>query len=238
MPQIFHPSMNTISRVSIFGAVFILAGLILLAGVIVRSSYVTGADVIRVQPVEFSHQHHVSDCGIDCRYCHTSVEDSHFAGIPATEICMNCHAHLWRDAPILEPVRASFRANEPLKWTRVHDVPDFCYFNHSIHVAKGIGCIECHGKVDEMPLMWQEATLHMEWCLDCHRQPEKRVRPREFVYEMLTVEELAETEEFKTYLAREFPEHQPENFDLGKFQKDLAERYGLRRLTNCSNCHW
>ena len=122
--------------------------------------------------------------GIDCRYCHTSVEESAFANIPPTKTCMNCHSQIWANAPILEPVRASFRDNKPLRWTRVHDLPDFVYFNHSIHVKQGVGCATCHGPVDQMPLMYQQATLQMDWCLDCHRDPAKYVRPRDQVFNM------------------------------------------------------
>jgi hypothetical protein len=184
MPQIFHPSTNTISRLSIFGALFVLAGLAWVAAQVNRSGYVTQAGVVRAQPVPFSHQHHVGGLGIDCRYCHTTVEESAFAGIPPTKTCMNCHGQIWSDSPMLEPVRASFRTSEALVWTRVHDVPDFVYFNHSIHVHKGVGCETCHGRVDRMPLMWQQESLQMEWCLECHRYPERFVRPREQVFRM------------------------------------------------------
>ena len=213
MPQVFHPSFNTISRVSIFGAVFFVVALVVIAGIIVRSPYVTEADVIREQPVQFSHQHHVRDCGIDCRYCHTTVEDSAFAGLPSTDICMNCHAYLFTDARLLEPVRESFRTNTPIQWTRVHDLPDFAYFNHAIHVRKGIGCAVCHGQVDQMPLMWREHTLHMEWCLDCHRNPEKYVRPREEVFSMQW--------------------EPPGNFSA----EELIREYHIREETDCSICH-
>jgi hypothetical protein len=176
MAQIFHPSMNTVARVTIFGGVFILAGATWAASLWVRSSYVTKVDVVRDQPVPFSHDHHVSGLGLDCRYCHTTVEQTAFAGLPATEICMGCHSQIWKDSPLLEPVRESFRTGEPLHWTRVHDLPDFVYFNHSIHIAKGIGCESCHGRVDRMPLMRKATRLYMEWCLDCHRHPEVAVR--------------------------------------------------------------
>lgn len=243
MANIFHPAMNTISRVSIFGAVFIVAGIIGLMWIIVRTPYVTGAGVIREQPVPFSHQHHVSDAGIDCRYCHTSVEVSATAGIPSTDICMNCHAYLFRDQEMLAPVRLSFRRDIPLQWTRVHDVPDFTYFDHSIHVHKGIGCITCHGQVDKMPLMWREHSLQMEWCLRCHFNPVPHVRPREFVFHMQTLEELAETDEFRQYLRREFPrrvypELNSETPDLELLRAQLAQRYNVQQETNCSNCHW
>jgi len=148
------------------------------------SGYNTGQDNFVEQPIQFSHAHHVGGIGIDCRYCHTSVEESAFANIPPTKTCMNCHSQIWNDAPILEPVRASYRTNTPLHWTRVHDLPDFVYFNHSIHVKKGMGCATCHGPVDRMPLMYQQASLQMSWCLDCHRNPAKYIRPREEVFNM------------------------------------------------------
>src|SRR5580658_10747209 len=182
MPQIFHRSTNTLSRATIFGAVFVIAVLSWAALEVQRSPYVTYAGVRKPQPVPFSHQHHVSGLGIDCRYCHTSVEQSPFAGLPATEVCMSCHSQIWKDSPMLEPVRASFRTGEPLKWTRVNDLPDFVYFNHSIHVAKGIGCESCHGRVDQMPLMRRAHSLQMSWCLECHRQPETFVRDREDIF--------------------------------------------------------
>ncbi|MGH9672846.1 MAG: cytochrome c3 family protein [Bryobacteraceae bacterium] len=184
MAQIFHPSTNTISRVSIFGAVFFAGGLLFVINGVNRSSYVTQVGVARDQPVPFSHKHHVLGIGIDCRYCHTSVETSSYAGLPATETCMSCHSQIWADSPMLEPVRASLRDGRSLEWTRVHDLPDFVYFDHSIHLKKGIGCVSCHGRVDQMPLMARAHTLHMEWCLDCHRAPEKHVRPRSEVFNM------------------------------------------------------
>jgi len=184
MAQIFHRSFNTLSRLSIFGAVFFVFGLGAAWAVLIRSDYATGVLVFRDQPVQFSHQHHVSGLGIDCRYCHTTVEKSAFAGIPATEVCMNCHSQMWVNSPMLEPVRASYRSGESIPWVRVHDLADFVYFNHSIHVAKGVGCATCHGRVDQMPLTTQVSSLLMEWCLECHRHPERFVRPREEVFKM------------------------------------------------------
>ena len=184
MAQIFHRSFNTLSRLSIFGAVFFVFGLGAAWAVLMRSDYATGVLVFRDQPVQFSHQHHVSGLGIDCRYCHTTVEKSAFAGIPATEVCMNCHSQMWVNSPMLEPVRASYRSGESIPWVRVHDLADFVYFNHSIHVAKGVGCATCHGRVDQMPLTTQVSSLLMEWCLECHRHPERFVRPREEVFKM------------------------------------------------------
>ena len=152
--QIFHRSTNTISRATIFGAVFILAAVLWACIQFQRSPYVTYAGVVRPQPVPFSHQHHAGGLGIDCRYCHTSVEVSAFAGIPPTKTCMNCHSQIWTGAPLLEPVRQSYRTGQSLVWSRVNDLPDFVYFNHSIHINKGVGCNTCHGPVDRMPLMY------------------------------------------------------------------------------------
>jgi len=184
MSQIFHRSTNTLSRATIFGAVFIVAALGGVAYIVQGSPFVTYAGVRKPQPVPFSHQHHVAGLGIDCRYCHTSVETSSFAGIPPTKTCMNCHSQIWTNAQLLEPVRASYRSGESLQWTRINQLPDFVYFNHSIHVTKGVGCNTCHGPVDQMPLMYQAESLQMEWCLGCHRDPGKNLRPRDQVFNM------------------------------------------------------
>jgi len=184
MAQLFHPSANTIARASIFGALLLVVVVSWVGWALVRSPYVTEANVAREQPVPFSHQHHVSGLGIDCRFCHTSVTDSSYAGLPPTKTCMTCHSKIWTNAAMLEPVRSSWATGRPIEWTRVHNLPDFAYFNHSIHVQKGIGCSTCHGRVDQMPLTWQVASLRMEWCLGCHREPERYIRPREQVFDM------------------------------------------------------
>ncbi len=215
MPQIFHRSTNTISRVSIFGAIFFVAALGGLIDEVTRSPWVTQAHVAREQPIQFSHERHVAGNGIDCRYCHTSVEDSAFAGIPPTKTCMNCHSEIFSNSPFLEPVRASFRSGASIAWTRVHDLPDFVYFDHSIHVHKGVGCTTCHGQVDRMPLMMQEKSLQMEWCVDCHRRPEQYVRKREDVFRVDYVP----------------PSNQ---LELGQ---DLVQKYQIQKLTSCSTCH-
>jgi formamidopyrimidine-DNA glycosylase len=214
MAQIFHRSTNTISRVSLFGGAALVLVVVATLAAISRSSYVTEVGVARNQPVQFSHKHHVSDDGIDCRYCHTSVEESSFAGIPSTKICMNCHTQIWAESPILAPVRESFRTGKSLEWTRVHNLPGFVYFDHSIHVHKGVGCVTCHGRVDQMPLMWRESTLYMEWCLECHRNPERFVRPREQVFNM---------------------DWQPSD-QIALGQK-LVQEYKIESLTSCSVCH-
>ena len=129
------------------------------------------------QPVPFSHQHHVGDLGIDCRYCHTAVEKSSYAGMPPTETCMNCHSQIWVGSDMLAPVRESYRTDQSLHWQRIYNLPGFVYFDHSIHIHKGIGCTTCHGRIDEMPITFQMPSLLMEWCLDCHRHPEPNLRP-------------------------------------------------------------
>src|ERR1043166_7354606 len=182
--QIFHRSTNTISRATIFGAIFIVAVLLWAAIQFQRSPYVTYEGSRNPHPVPFSHQHHVAGLGIDCRYCHTSVETSSFAGIPPTKTCMNCHSQVWSDSPVLAAVRESFRDDRSIQWIRVHNLPGFVYFDHSIHVHQGVGCSTCHGRVDTMPLTWRENTLYMDWCLECHRQPERYVRPRKDVFRM------------------------------------------------------
>lgn len=184
MPQIFHRSTNTISKVTIFGGLLLVVAVTLTWAGVIRAPYVTGQDVVRDQPVPFSHQHHVAGLGIDCRYCHTSVEKIAFAGIPSTQICMNCHKQVWADSETLQPVRSSLSDNKPIEWIRVNNVPDFVYFDHSIHIHKGVGCETCHGRVDQMPLTRRAQSLHMEWCLDCHRSPELYLRPREEVFTM------------------------------------------------------
>lgn len=184
MTQIFHRSTNTLARVSIFGAVFFIAVLLTVFAILDRSAYNTGQGIVLQQPVPFSHSHHVSQLGIDCRYCHTTVEKAAFAGIPPTATCMNCHKQIWADSEMLEPVRASFASGEPIEWVRIHDLPDFVYFDHSVHVGAGVGCVSCHGRVDQMPLMYQAESLQMIWCLNCHREPERFVRPTDEVFSM------------------------------------------------------
>ena len=169
--------------------------------------------------MQFSHKHHVGDDGIDCRYCHTSVETSASAGIPPTQTCMNCHSQIWSDSPYLEPVRASFRDNKPIEWERVHDLPEYAYFNHSIHIAKGVGCASCHGDVSNMPAVFQENTLQMEWCVSCHRDPAPNIRPQSEIFNTAWNKDDITTEQ----------------------QKEVDEKIKKLRskemLTSCSTCH-
>ncbi len=213
--QIFHRSANSIARGSIVALALLAGGGLWFVYQLNRSPYATLQKVSQAQPVPFSHEHHVSGLGIDCRYCHTSVETSSFAGLPPTATCMNCHKQIWLNAPMLEPVRASFRSGQPLAWQRIHRLPEFVQFNHGIHVQKGIGCVSCHGRVDLLPLMSQQKPLTMAWCLECHRAPEKFVRPREKVFDMAWE-----------------PENQAE---LGP---QLVKDYGIRSKTSCSYCHY
>lgn len=215
MSQIFPKSANAWSKASIFAVLGLVVTLGAAVGVLQRSDFVTTANTNREQPVQFSHQHHVGGIGIDCRYCHSSVEVSYSAGIPPTKTCINCHSQIWSTSPYLEPVRFSFRDDKPLQWLRVHDLPDFVYFNHSIHIKKGMGCETCHGRVDKMPLMRQQNTLQMEWCLNCHRNPEQFVRPRSEVFTMGYVPAVDQRE-------------------LGP---QLVAEYKIQSLTNCSVCH-
>jgi hypothetical protein len=218
MSQIFRKSANAVARMTLAGA----AGFALVAGLVVitlmRSSWATKQHEYVEQPIQFSHAHHVGGVGLDCRYCHTSVEKSSFAGIPPTKTCMNCHSVLWNQAPILEPVRASLRDGKNLEWIRVNDLPDFVYFNHQIHVKQGVGCATCHGRVDQMPLMTQDAPLLMEWCVNCHRAPEQHLRPRSEVFNM----------------AYEAPADQ---LALGTRLKAEYHVASAEHLTSCSVCH-
>src|SRR3569833_3170450 len=181
--QIFRPGANTVAKLVLacLGVVPVLA--VGLAYQIVGSPYITVQNVTLNQPVPFSHEHHVGGLGLDCRYCHTSVEKARFAGLPPTETSMTCHSQIWTNAEMLEPVRASLAENKPIHWQRVNQLPDYVYFDHSIHVAKGVACTTCHGPIDQMKLTRQAAPLTMQWCLDCHRDPAKGIGPREAVFD-------------------------------------------------------
>jgi hypothetical protein len=231
MSQIFHRSTNTLSRATIFGAVFVIAALGWVLYAVQGSPFVTYAGVRKPQPVPFSHQHHVTGLGIDCRYCHTSVETSSFAGIPPTKTCMNCHSQIWTNAQLLEPVRASYKSGESLQWTRVNQLPDFVYFNHSIHVTKGVGCNTCHGPVDTMPLMYQQESLQMEWCLGCHRAPQNHLRPRDQVFNMRYQPPTSSspvTVDGQSYTDQEA---------LGAALVTKYQVRSVKDITSCSTCH-
>ena len=217
MPQIFHRSTNMIARVTIFGGALIVAALAFGLYEIALSPWYTDQDVTRQQPVPFSHRHHAGELGIDCRYCHTSVEKSSFAGVPPTQTCMTCHSQIWTNASMLEPVRASYRDDTSLPWIRVNALPDFVYFDHSIHVSKGIGCTTCHGQIAEMALTERAGTLYMSWCLNCHRQPEKFVRDK--------------SEVFNPFYE---PPSGAKQLELGR---QLVKDYHIQSYQHCSTCH-
>jgi hypothetical protein len=215
MAQVFSPAATLAIKLALAGAVAVAA----VAMLALRWSWADAVarDEPPVQPIPFSHKHHVGDDGLDCRYCHVSVENAAFAGVPPTRVCMTCHSQLFNDAPMLEPLRRSLATGERLHWVRVHKLPDFVYFDHGIHVRKGVGCIECHGRVDEMPLMKRVASLDMQWCLACHRDPGPHLRPPERVFDMTPTPQRTAAE-----------------------NEALVRSHGLldeRRRTDCSTCH-
>lgn len=215
MAQIFHRNTNIISKISILVGLLVSVLTVWLLPEFNRSPYITQTGIPREQPIPFSHKHHVNELGIDCRYCHTDAEKSSFAGMPSTHTCMTCHSQIQVDSPVLKPVRTSYKTGYSLEWLRVHDLPDFVYFNHSIHLHKGIGCVTCHGRVDQMPVVWKEHSLDMEWCLDCHRQPELFIQPRESVFNS----------------AWQTPENQ---LELGQ---KLVNEYNVNPSLDCNICH-
>lgn len=215
MARIFPPYFNVVARASIFAAVVIVGAAGWAWFQLSRSDFVQLTSYPVEQPVQFSHQHHVDRLGIECRFCHTTVEHSPSAGMPPTYTCMTCHSQIWRNTAMLAPVRLSLDADIPIKWRRVYDTPAFVFFDHHAHVAKGIGCAECHGPVDRKALMVLEQPLYMRWCLDCHRNPEKFVRPKEEVFNMRW-------------------QHPSDQRELGT---KLVSQYGIKKLEDCSVCH-
>lgn len=220
MSQIFRSSADTVLRLGLAALIFVPLAGVALTMILVRSGYATGQDRIPEQPVPFSHAHHAAEIGIDCRYCHAGVETSAFAGIPPTSTCMTCHSQLWTEAEMLAPVRESYATGERLNWNRVNELPDYVYFDHSIHVAKGVACTTCHGAVGNMKLTRQEAPLTMGWCLDCHRDPVPNLSPPSAIFSP-------------------FPE---EKSVAGSAAEDihafLSDRdVSAEGLTDCSVCH-
>ncbi len=216
--QIFGRSSNTIARASIAGLLLLVAMLALAGYLWVRSDNYTRRQVPILQPVQFSHKHHYGGLGIGCRYCHTSVEYSSYAGLPNTQTCMNCHGQIWTTAPALQPVRDSWSKNIPIQWNRVYNLPQYVYFNHSPHIAKGIGCESCHGRVDQMDQLFKATSMQMEWCIECHKDPAKYIRPVDQVFTF------------------GYQPSQPQSV-LGP---QLVKQYNVldaRTLTSCSTCH-
>jgi hypothetical protein len=215
MPQIFRPSSNTIARISIVAVIALLGSTLAVAYIMDRGPWTTSVRIAPEQPIPFSHKHHVKDDGIDCRYCHTSVETSGYAGLPPTETCMSCHSQIWNNASVTQPIRDSWASGKSIEWTRVHDLPDFVYFNHSIHINKGIGCSTCHGQIQDMPWVYKVNTLYMNWCVNCHRNPGQYIRPRSEVFNM----------------DYQYPANQAQ---LGA---QLVKDYHVQSLTDCYTCH-
>ena len=215
MPQIFSASADTRLRVFLAAVGLATVGAALLGGGYVNSAYVTGEDWTVNQPVPFSHQHHAGQLGIDCRYCHDTVEVSSEAGLPPTHTCMTCHSQLYTGAPVLEPVRQSLATGQPIRWNRVARVPDYVFFNHAIHIDRGVPCVTCHGRIDQMPLTRRAVAFQMQWCLDCHRDPAPHLRPPEAVH------------------ALDWTPRDP------KQPVDLVAAYKIatERLTDCTTCH-
>ena len=215
MTALFSPKHNallmTVLGVLAVGAGGTIGGLLLYW----RTPFGTSTFEPVVQPVQFDHRHHVQDDLIDCRYCHSSVDKAPSAGIPPTEVCLSCHAQIWNKSPLLDQVRASWFNGTPIRWTRVHKLPDFVYFNHSIHVNKGVGCFECHGRVDQMAAIEQVQPLTMGFCLDCHRNPAPRLRPLEEVANL---------------------RWQPPA-DRAALGAELLKKYDVHPRVNCTTCH-
>lgn len=175
----------------------------------------TDVGYMPVQPVPYSHALHVGQLGLDCRYCHTTVEKAGVAAIPPTATCMNCHTKVHTQSPLLEPVRQSWETGAPVAWVKVHDLPDYVYFNHSAHVVRGVGCVSCHGRVDEMEEVHQQEPLSMSWCLSCHRNPAPNLRPPSEVTNMTW---------------------KPPG-DPVAFGQSLIEKNHIAPPTDCSTCH-
>ena len=213
-PYLFPRWTNTIRPV----ATLLLGGglvYVIFLAVFGASGKTTNVGYQPVQPVPFSHALHAGEMGMDCRYCHTTVERAGFAAIPATQTCMNCHTHVRAQSPKLTPIRDSNATGLPVPWIKVHDLPDYAYFNHSAHVTRGVGCASCHGRVDKMETVYQDQPLTMSWCLDCHRHPERHLRPVEMVTKM------------------DYVPAEPQEIVGRRLQQERQ----IQPSTDCSTCH-
>jgi len=206
---------NSLFRWALGSAVGAVVTIPLLLMAWVRTPYATGQHELLIQPIKFDHRHHVRDDGIDCEYCHSGVRRSAYAGIPAASACMGCHSQIWNASPELTALRLAYFGGTPLQWTRVNNLPRHVFFNHSIHVAKGVGCVTCHGRVDLMAQVEQQQTLLMQWCLDCHRHPEASLRPLDKVTDM---------------------EWTPERPQL-EVGRELQAKLDVHPTTDCTGCH-
>lgn len=256
MAQLFKPAANTLATASLFLAAGLPFLAIVTGSALSRSPYNTKVGIPQEQPIPFSHKHHTKELGIDCRFCHWTVEDAAQASVPSTDVCMTCHSQVWANSPLLEPLRQSYETKTPLQWVKVGAVPDFVYFNHSIHIAKGISCNNCHGKVQEMHITWKGQPFHMAWCLECHNDPEKfmyqaesadpsrsDLTPREQVFELyrkIAAGEKLSSVEIK--LAQGLPQRVPSD-EIHKRAKEgtilIEERQvKTKQLSDCWVCHY
>jgi hypothetical protein len=245
MPQIFGPEANTVARVSIVAAAIIPLVLAYALSTITRSPANTKVGVPLNQPVPFSHQHHSKELGIDCRYCHAGSEISGFMGMPSTETCMSCHSQIWTNSPLLEPIRESYEQNIPLQWNQVNWVPEFVYFNHAIHIDRGINCNVCHGPVQKMHIMAKGNPFSMAWCLDCHREPEKYLyptgpneSPRDQVYNLYWKIQAGERLTARERALAEGRNYTPTPEEMAEGQRLVKERgINVQQLSDCWICH-
>lgn len=239
MPQLFRPSSNVWVKLTVLTGAAAPLGLMVFLSQLTRSGWATGVGVPYEQPVPFSHEHHVTELGIDCRYCHTTVETSASAGYPATHTCMSCHSQVWSNSPLLEPVRESYEKNIPLKWHKINAVPDFVFFNHSIHIKRGVSCNNCHGPIHAMQMAAKGRPFQMRWCLECHRNPERYVNKPEFVWDLyhkIQRDNKQLTREETALMLGEQYRRRPAEIEEGK---KLVEQYHIKKeqLSDCSTCH-
>jgi hypothetical protein len=218
MSQLFQPRADALFRFVLWSVGVGAFALLVTVEGLAHSAYLTGRDLVQAQPTEFSHQHHAGELGIDCRYCHTTVETAATAGMPPTHTCMTCHSQIWTHAPMLAPVRDSLADDKPLVWKRVGRLAGYVYFAHSVHIANGIGCSTCHGDVTHMQMTYQPHAFSMDFCLSCHRDPQAFLRPQDQIFDM---------------------QWQPPA-DQATQGKQLLAQYHINTsglLTDCSTCH-
>jgi len=248
MPQIFKPAANYIARASLVGGLVAPLVIGVAVAAITRSPANTKVQIPLNQPVPFSHQHHTWELGIDCRYCHTSVEKSSYAGLPPTETCMSCHSQIWTNSPLLEPIRKSYETGTPLKWNLVNKTPEFVYFNHSIHISRGINCNTCHGPVQNMHITYKGNSFQMQWCLQCHRAPERylyhdekhpEMSPRQQVFNLYWKYQANESLTSREHELLEGEFRGTDNKEEKDAGKELLKKYGVKvqQLADCSVCH-
>jgi len=251
MAQIFKPSANNVAKVTLMGIAIVPLTLGVGVAALSRSPANTKVNVPKNQPVPFSHQHHTYELGIDCRYCHTSVEKSWYPGLPATETCMSCHSQIWTNSPLLQPIRESYETNQPIKWNQLNKLPEFVHFNHSIHINRGVNCNTCHGPVNNMHITWRGNSFQMQWCLQCHRAPERYLykdlskpnqSPREQVFDLYWKYQEKGAKGLSP-VEQELIEGQWNGDMDQKFVtagRKLVNEYGVKvqQLADCSVCHY